>query len=304
MAQSAVSNLEGPAVSESPRPWYLRAFVVVCAWFTALFFLVWIGILFNHSEEGMAFLGVLLLVGSSLIGRVVKDSDFLDHANLACALAGRVMVFMGFPGSFDDLATKAGVMTLAEPLWFALNPNSTYRFISACSAYLFMGLWLDEIEGGAQTWLPLVVAGALVPFVFALRPKWGGDRWDGVWRPLGWASVLVLSLWSVVGGDWLVAGKSPLDVYAASGMLTLLLLCLVGWLLKDRLGDALVVLPVLIALAWAMKGNPSVLGGLLLGLVGFRSREHKITAMAAATLLAGVVSYYYRLNETLLTRFG
>src|SRR4029077_20346393 len=134
-------------------------------------------------------------------GRALKDSDFLEHLALTCALAGRAAAVYVLDEMIQAKGLVFGLMALAEGAWFTLNPNFSFRLVSTCSAYAFLGGFLYDFSRGTGVWIPLLTAGALTLIVFVALPAKGRDPRDEIWRPLGWGSILALGVWSLGGGD-------------------------------------------------------------------------------------------------------
>lgn len=299
--------------------WYIQSLMGCGGWIAALFFFFSCGSLFLFtlfdSDDALPVIIIgLLMVIVSTASRYASKNLALSQFLLVVHIVGQIIFFTGVVmlSNGDSPMGFGMALALLNVVVLAVYPDNLVRFLAAVAVY--SGLVIITADMGDDIILTNItilggVSGAVTLTIFGglLQPTIQ-IRYRDIWQPLGYASAgaMVVFLVGVLlnfSGD---VSNSIAPIIAAMLMLALSL-----WAVVIILQSYDVPLPgqafyaaggLLLVVGLLTINTPGVLGGLLLILLGQRSRDGILLTLGYAALTGFVVYYYYNLSATLLVK--
>jgi hypothetical protein len=301
-----------PPVRDQP-PWYIHLLLGICAWFAAIFVMVFFGVLFHglfRSSAGLLVVGGLCCGGAVAVLRGAGSKLFLAQFAVPFSLAGQGMIAAGVAQlSTRFEATGFGIGLLcAGTLMAALAAQAQHRFLSAGIALTGIVVVLGDLRVLALA-APLFAAVALA-FWLGVRGSVPPSQYLAL-RPAMHAVnlALMMVLWfrnvpwyrgEATSSEWLLRAADVYDL-----LLALLWLGAVFGLLRlYRAPSALLWLGLAAIPTILLLPAPGVLAALMLLLLGFAAAERAVLATGLIGLLVYLARYYYEIDISLLAKSG
>lgn len=89
------------APQEKPNPWYIRMFITLSAWISAILLGSSLAFTILDSDEGVLIIGLLFIIGAIILRSNAKNSDFSKQLALALSISGQFMFIYGYVEVFN-----------------------------------------------------------------------------------------------------------------------------------------------------------------------------------------------------------
>jgi hypothetical protein len=303
-----------PVQDNAPQPWYVRTMLMFSGWLGALFLFGFVGALMAFAVEtavGALIVGAIVLTASRIIFRLPKAGDFVAQFGLAAALAGQILLTVGFAKLLnEDKVLFWLVLTAVEIALIALLPNFLHRVACTLMGAFALGMASYKMQ------LPYVSTAALAAAfagVWLAQSRWGKhvSLWEAVGIGLGvslalWDVQQFLDFWALQWGP--VSYRGLMFQIGKVGMALVFVAAV--WRLTVREGVSLdsakgrLALVGAVLLAAASWVAPGLLPSTLVALLGFACGSRFLLGVGLIGLIAFVSRYYYSLETTLLVKSG
>jgi uncharacterized membrane-anchored protein len=307
-----------PASKLENSVWYIRALQGFAGWIASFFLLGFFATFFSwiFERENAALIiliGCLLNGLSFVIGRTLKEGEFVRQLGLAINLCGQLIFAWGiYEWLGSTSATFFLILLSYQCVIVFIIPQFVSRVISSWFAMIALFFCFGRL--GIFN-VSAAIASALFVIVWSFDFNWKGSK--TLWEPIGFG--LALSLLQFNGqllfgegvGDWFskqsiswLADLSP--VVSELIIACLLLFILLGIVRLYHLSwNSLAAKLIVICGGLLLLVNHFVIGssaGILLILIGFIKQRKLLVAIGVVALLGFVSWYYYHLDMTLLAK--
>lgn len=283
------------------EPGFVRILVGIGAWFSALFFMPFLGLLDVFDNQTTAYtVGLIVLTASVLMARMTR-STFPSQLSLALAFTGNVIIVVGSCNSFHDFGL--GKLTFSHAvvcaiLFVSLN-NSVYRFVGPVILAVLATCWAVE----TAMWYTIYVIIALEMLLFLVlllsRPR------SLMTIPLMYASAImlpltILYLLSTQIHSWRYSFHGDLawisNIIITAGLIYLFSAIAGG---RQKLKQRWILMAVGATIVLGFFTNPGILIAIGLLAAGFAFQDRILTALALLFLPVFLVIFYYSLSVDL-----
>lgn len=316
LSQAGITLIEPTTVMPLQAPWFVRGLQAFSGWLAALFLLGFIatGLVFVV-ESPAASMGVgLAMVGAAFALLRMARGDVLEHMALAVSLAGQLLIAWGIVELWELSNSLWWLLFGLQAMLALVMPSRVHRSFSALAASLAlymalsvsaMGqvasgilllaltlLWLNEFRwprriNAMQAWGYGLLIGLLFIQCLALsgQPFWfwfdHQSRGDFAWLA-PWLSVVLIAISLILLLYAVFQRHLPFKTHKAQ---------LTG---SVFVGAAALLLITFYA--------PGIGQGVVVLLLGFAIGHRVLVGLGVFSLLEGIVSFYYWLDVTLLTK--
>ncbi|MCB0095982.1 MAG: DUF4401 domain-containing protein [Caldilineaceae bacterium] len=292
--------------TESPTPWYIKAFVGISAWLAAIFIIAFLGMVgLIDSGVSMVLLGIIFGVAALALKWMAMDSIFGGQLAFAVSLAGQGLLIAGASMLTENMTATALVALGLEALLFVAYPDTMHRLISvvAMAAALVVLLLEQELPDGIH----MIIALFAVLAIYLWRNEVylrSSRKLAAYWSAAAYGTLLVLAGLCVLP---LIGQPDTTKWWISTAALGLGLLYLGDQILREleisrQSGPALWLLAGVGLLLIPTYQTPGILAALIGLLLAFWRSNNLQMGLSSAFLLFFIGVYYYNLDFTLLEK--
>ena len=300
-----VAEAEPPAPPVE-APWPARWLTAVAAWIATPLLLVFVAMLLSDlaaNEIALVPIGLLMCAAAVPLVRG-SAAEFLQQAGTVISAAGMIITAYGLDAGLDLSArASAAALAILASAQYALSRVWVHRFL--CAGVLVVAIvWLahEFVSGGLWLMQPVVAAAAVVLWLAMLRVD-PARLSHSTLSPLAWAVTVAAIVLSWLDRMW--HGSASEASLQLAQWLAVLLLPVVAFVLvqrADRRPRDLLLGAVAAALSALWFTAPGISLALALMLLAFALGAPGLAVVGAASLVAGLVTYYYQLSVPLLQK--
>jgi len=307
-AQAQIARAVTRTSEPAPTPWFVSALIAISAWISVIPFITFLVLLkVLDSASSLIIVGLLLIIGTSLLHYFKKNSLFLKQLALALNLTGQVLFIVGI-GSETDIETAALTTWFLEIVLISFYRDSILRFISVLIATVAALVLLERfsIHPGIHVLIVLLAVGVVWYWIVEARHL-TDEMMKTLYQPLGYSFVVALQMVLLLSILPEVEFIPSTHWWYSTVGLTGILLALEYHLLHTN--EIMIFSPQSYAIfaATVLMGillyqSPGIIAAIIILLLGFQRGNRVLMGLALVFLTVFLSSYYYYLNITLLMK--
>lgn len=291
---------------ESSTPWFINALIVLSAWLSVLFLVLFVA-MFIRDLELLIPLGLILIFATVSLQffKTQTNSLFLNQLVLPFNLTGQVLFIVGIVIE-ENIETAALVTFIMALVLIVIYRDAILRFLSVLVATVAVLVLCYEFQMyEAVHFLIVLMAVAAIWYWITEAQHLSNGIMVELYEPLRYGFVIALQLLLLLS----ILPKSqfipPITWWFSSLGLTVLLLALEYYLLQINLVSFVkryAIFAGTILLALLLYQAPGIIAAIILLLLAFQRGNRVLMGIAIIFLTVFFVAYYYYLNISLLMK--
>ncbi|MBN1603883.1 MAG: DUF4401 domain-containing protein [Chitinispirillaceae bacterium] len=295
--------------SETNVPWFVKIITIFGAWFGSLLFLGFLLIAqLLNSGESMIVTGSLFIVSGIAISYANKRNHLIDAFSLSLSILGQLLLGIGIGSKTHEIKIVCYAGLIIETLIYLFAQSYTQKFLSVIlmPACLLGIIWNSPIFEATQFLIGgLTIASVLIwtnelPLLIWLKKQ----RYFYVPTAYGVVSGLLLTLVLSINNNFF---EVNINHWYVSSLITFLSL---SFILHKFLCQSLeigkkpfwiVIIVTAILFAPTIQA-PGVISSALIIILGFAKSNRALLTLGLIFLATFITSFYYSLQQTLLTK--
>lgn len=304
--QSHIINTLTQETQQSP--WFVNALVGISAWFAMVPFIVFLAMMdIIDSSESMMLVGLVLIVGTTIVQYIQKNGVFVEQLSLALNLTGQILLIAGILLA-KSLEAAAMMTWFLEIFLIAVYRNNILRFLAilmAATAALIL-LYQFDIYAGVHVLIVLIAASAI--WYWIGEPQHLTDKMmHQVYQPLGYGCVIALQLVLILSILPHSQFIPPQTWWLSTIGLTGLLLALEHHILSQNdiqnvSKTSISIFAGTLFIAILLHQAPGIIASIIILFLGFQRGNRVLMGIAIIFMCVFFIAYYYHLNISLLMK--
>lgn len=295
--------------SETNVPWFVKIITIIGAWFGSLLFLGFLLIAqILNSEESMIITGCVFIIGGICISYANKRNHLIDSLSLSLSILGQILLGVGIGGETHGIKAVCYVGLIVEIAIYLFAQSYTQKFLSVIliPTCLLGIIWNSSIFEATQFLIGGLTVASVLIWTNELSLQILLKKKPYFYVPTAYGVVLglLLSLILSINNNFF---KVNINHWYISSLIAFLsLVFLLHNYLCVSLGISKRIFWIVIVIATILFSPtiqaPGILSSALIIILGFAKSNRVLLTLGIMFLATFITSFYYSLQQTLLTK--
>lgn len=292
-------------------PWFVNVLVGISAWLSVILTLVFIFSMYHDTLRDDPYLWVLFgvfLSGLSIFLQWRYHHLFINQFTLASCITGVSFILIGLGFAEQNLQMICITNILLQLLLLYFFENAIHRFLSVPAIVISALILLQDAKLPALLHVLIAVLALLLCYFLMHREQFVFGRIARVYPPLvAGLGISFMGLFIILHNRDLSKLFDLQTTWISTLLMAIAMLYFTTTILTKLSvslfhGSSLTLIFFIVLLALSTLKSPGILAALLLMSLSFYARNPWMLGISLFSLIGYIISYYYYLDLTLLTK--